>query len=212
MLSASVPHGARAAAAQPFSAEDIELAASAMVEAVLVRGHQLVFGGHPAITPLVLSIASLLDCGGQVHIFQSEAYAAEVVSEVERLRVAEGARLTWTPAVADDIDKRGSLAVMRDEMIGSALDLAVFIGGMNGVEEEFDLMSQFHPDVPRVLFTSPGGAAAQLAERLRRSDPGETADAPVQRLVTGDIAVSGRGYGHLALRAMDLLEESRPPA
>jgi hypothetical protein len=53
------------------------------------------------------------------------------------------------PAIEDD--RAGSLLRMRTEMLSrGALSAAVFIGGMEGVEEEFTMFRQFHPNA-RVL-------------------------------------------------------------
>ena len=46
------------------------------------------------------------------------------------------------------------------------LDKAVFIGGMEGILEEYALFTEFHPKAKILAVPAPGGAARQLAERL----------------------------------------------
>jgi hypothetical protein len=40
-----------------------------------------------------------------------------------------------------------------------------FVGGMEGIIEEWDLFDQLLPDRPRIPLAAPGGAAAGLVER-----------------------------------------------
>ena len=50
---------------------------------------------------------------------------------------------------------------------------AVFIGGMEGVEIEYELFKKYHPNAKILPVPSTGGAALQLANRL--GSWGETA-------------------------------------
>jgi hypothetical protein len=61
---------------------------------------------------------------------------------------------------------------MRQSMIGSA-DFAagVFIGGMEGVEEEYYLFREQHPDKPVFPIASTGAAARILFERHSQDQP-----------------------------------------
>jgi hypothetical protein len=56
---------------------------------------------------------------------------------------------------------------MRKKML-SRDDLveAVFIGGMEGIFEEYTLFTELHPKAKILAVPAPGGAARQLAERL----------------------------------------------
>ena len=69
----------------------------------------------------------------------------------------------------DDVpgNQNASLLLMREAMLSREdLDAAVFIGGMNGVEDEYELFHQFHPNAIVLPVAAPGGAALLLAERL----------------------------------------------
>jgi hypothetical protein len=71
----------------------------------------------------------------------------------------------FTDDVPDSMEN--SLLLMRKTMLSrECLDAAVFIGGMNGVEDEYDLFRQFHPNAKVLPVAAPGGAARQLAVKL----------------------------------------------
>ena len=65
--------------------------------------------------------------------------------------------------VTEDLgDRDKSLDLMRRRMlIENDYVAAVFIGGMNGVEDEFELFTSSHPDA-KVLPVASTGAAAQI--------------------------------------------------
>lgn len=59
----------------------------------------------------------------------------------------------------------GSLALMRKEMLNSirrSAAAAVFVGGMEGIAEEYKYCKKLLPQVPKIPIAGPGGAAAQL--------------------------------------------------
>jgi hypothetical protein len=143
--------------------ECIREAVHALVAAV-VRERELVFGGHPAISPLVEHAAH--DLGGveHVHIFQSRFFERAIPPEAKRFP-----NLHWTQAVSgptEEESRRASLTLMRTEMIEFRPYAAgVFIGGMDGIEEEWDLFARLRPDTPRFPVASTGGAAQTLWQR-----------------------------------------------
>ena len=64
-------------------------------------------------------------------------------------------------------DRATSLLRMREEMLSRPdLRAAVFIGGMEGIEVEYELFGKFHPGRKRLLVPAPGGAARNLAEKV----------------------------------------------
>jgi hypothetical protein len=189
-LSASFPSGERGDAFRPYRTADIGAAASAVAEAVLRTGADLVFGGHPTISPLVLQIAGLLKAGRQVEIWQSDSYRDVVTPEVHRLVGEEGARLLRVPKGKD---RPSSLALLRDRMLAEGAAAAFFVGGMEGIGDEFHLLRQTHPDTPAFLFVTPGGMTARLAQQAAGQDQ------PVPGMIH---ELRGRGYGSLALQAL----------
>ena len=133
-LSASVP----AAHRHPKYLETADAAAirdsvRALVS-VLVPGAQIVFGGHPEITPLVRLLVGGMTPNEREHVvlYQSLYFRNQLPPEV-----SEFEEVRFTDAVDGDLD--ASLANMRGAMISAHhFDAAVFLGGMEGVETEYD--------------------------------------------------------------------------
>ena len=174
-LSASFPSGKRGTKFEPFNPGGIADAVTAVARAVLVAKGKLLFGGHPTITPLVLTVASELEVEGAVDVFQSQWFADQITRETRALEKAGFGAIHWTP-------ERGtpekSLATMREAMLGHDRKLiaGVFIGGMEGVEKEYELLGRLQPHVPRVSLIRPGGAAAKLQSDEARSVLGKHLD------------------------------------
>lgn len=174
-LSASVPDPLRSARyADSADVVGIREAVLALADVVLPRAH-LVFGGHPAISPLMVRAADRLGRRDDVRIFQSEVFRAFVPKDSLAFPFIE-----WTAGVAGDPD--ASLRLMREHMLQSEpLSAGVFIGGMEGVVDEFDLFREFHPDLPAYPVASAGGAALLLWQAHPQPD-GET-----QRLLQDEL-------------------------
>jgi len=146
---------------------------------VVVPDRPLVFGGHPAISPMVWEDADSLGAADSVYIYQSRLFAPNVPREAHFFQGL--GRLIWTPAVPPQApDRDASLALMREAMIvrrildeRHILDPAappefpeyaagVFVGGMEGVEDEWKLFRSRYPQVPALLVASTEGAARRL--------------------------------------------------
>jgi hypothetical protein len=59
---------------------------------------------------------------------------------------------------------------MRREMMKTSIDGIVCIGGMEGVESEFELFRKLHPNKPIFILKSTGGASKILAEEYANSN------------------------------------------
>lgn len=164
-LSASVPligRGNYYETADPFL---IQCAVRELVMAV-IRTQQIVWGGHPAITPMIWSICEDLgiDYSRSVVLYQSKFFEDRYPDENKRF-----SNVVFVDAVEND--REASLLRMREAMLSRAeLTAAVFIGGMEGVEREYELFHSFHPTAKVLPIAAPGGAARQLAERIEALD------------------------------------------
>jgi hypothetical protein len=160
-LSASVPvigRGNFYETADPFL---IQSAVREFVTVALGR-RLLVWGGHPAITPMVWAVCEDLGVSyaKSVVLYQSKYFADVFPEENKRFGNVE-----YIDAVPDD--REASLLRMRKQMLSRGdLSEAVFIGGMEGIVEEYTLFTQIHPKAKILAVPAPGGAARQLAERL----------------------------------------------
>lgn len=157
-LSACVPlltRGTYHETASPFL---IQSAVRELVIAAIQR-YKIVWGGHPAITPMIWNICEDLeiDYSEAVVLYQSRYFEDDFPEENRRFK-----NVVFTNAVYGN--REASLLVMRKEML-SRPDLvgAVFIGGMEGVEVEHEIFKHYHPEASVLPVPSPEGAALNLA-------------------------------------------------
>ncbi len=164
-LSASIPVEGRGnyyETADPFL---IQFAVRELVKAV-IRQTKIVWGGHPAITPMILAICQDLniDYSQSVILYQSRFFADQFPQENSHFE-----NIILVDAVAND--REASLLKMREQMLSRQdLKAAVFIGGMEGMEAEYKLFRNFHPTAKVLPVAAPGGAARQLAEMISQND------------------------------------------
>lgn len=134
----------------------IREAVRALAAAVLPRA-PLVFGGHPAITPLVRHVAERVGGADRVTVYQSGFF--------RRAFPVDNAFFPDVVVVPMGPDEDASLLRMRTQMLLSREFAAgVFIGGMEGVEREFEL---FRSLCPHARWLPVGSAGAGGRELLR---------------------------------------------
>lgn len=161
-LSASVPDPKRAPEFAA-SADTVAIAAAvaALVHVTLGR-RRLVWGGHPAITPMIWVIAQDIgvDYGKWVRLYQSHYFKEEFPEDNNRFQ-----NVIYTDAVEGNRDE--SLYAMRTRMFTDVkYAAAVFIGGMSGIVDEFTLFRQLQPDAFVVPVVSTGGATKTLTSLM----------------------------------------------
>ena len=168
-------------AAMPSDAEEIALAQHtfrpfivSLTQALVELGATLVFGGHPSVSPLVHEcIRSLVaPGGGRVELHQARAWrddAASVPQEVREGPVFEHVR--WH---GDGADRDADVVALRDAMITSTLDAAVFVGGKTegyygeklgkppGIVDEHQRFVRACAGRPAFVVGLAGGAARQI--------------------------------------------------
>lgn len=136
----------------------------ALVSVVAPTG-QIVFGGHPAITPLIRMLVRGMTPEVNQHIilYQSAFFRRDFLpetAEFERIRIVESV----------DLDELASLGRMREAMIDDhKFDAGIFIGGMDGVEQEYEMFARMHPNKPAYPIASTGAAARILFEKYARN-------------------------------------------
>lgn len=168
------------------------------------RRARLVFGAHPAISPMLLQAARHCDAGpGSLLVFQS-AWFEDTIPE-STLVLADwtcGVPLL-TPRAAGTTAEQGrdaSLLLMRELMVQvPRLVAAVFVGGMAGVEAEAALFRRRHPGLPCYALASTGSAAGILYRQAPGAYCGGLADrkllleqrsyALVAKLIADDIGL-----------------------
>jgi hypothetical protein len=156
-LSASVPLPTRNK--QFYETADviaIRESVKALVETVLYDAH-LVFGGHPAITPLIALLLKGMphELRRRVILYQSAWFENEFVEENEEF-------IDFRIIRAEE-DRDASLKRMRDEMLrAKPFDAAFFIGGMEGIRDEYNAFHHLYPNALCFPIASTGAAALKL--------------------------------------------------
>jgi len=141
---------------------DITDAIVTIARSIIVRKGKIIFGGHPTISPLILSVAKnfipYFEKGDFpfIYIYQSKFFERKISRFTEELLDTGIGQIIWTDA-KDDPEE--SLSFMRMCMIKEKrLNAAIFIGGMEGIEKEYLLFNEYYSNIPFYLLGSTGGA------------------------------------------------------
>lgn len=135
--------------------------------AMLLPGKcKLVWGGHPSITPIIADTLACFNCNANdyVTMYQSNYFP----KEDRPIENENFGNVINTKVVFDKYgkkDRNQSLLLMRREMINACnYDAAFFIGGMDGIFEEYDEFKKKHPRAKIIPVPTTGGAAKILFE------------------------------------------------
>lgn len=170
-LSASIPDPKRWNG--EFDPLEITDAVVALGRAALSAGMHLVTAAHPTIAPLLLYVAAELpgEIDPEVSVYQSQLFEDVLPAATRRFEIDGIATIHWTPAVEGESispDNRAkSLRLMRQQMLEETKPAAAcFIGGMDGISEEFALFSELRSGAPTYPLAAPGGEARRLVEEM----------------------------------------------
>ena len=156
-LSASIPYPDRDK--KFYDTADIVAirdAVRALATVVIPKAH-LIWGGHPSITPLIRFVMDKMNADLKKHVtlyqslffedkFPQDNFAFENIVLTERKNGREE-----------------SLELMRNELINdNSFKVGIFIGGMEGINDEFEIFRQRHPDALILPIASTGAAAKIL--------------------------------------------------
>ena len=184
-LSASVPiigRGHYHENADPFL---IQCAVREFVSTTLGR-RLIVWGGHPAITPMVWAVCEDLGVSyaASVVLYQSLFFKKHFPDEDKNF-----ANVAYVDAI--DGDREASLNRMREQMLSRTdLTAAVFIGGMEGVFDEHKMFAHYHPTAPVIAVPSAGGAARDLWGQIANHDKALLNDLDYASLFHTSLAIS----------------------
>jgi hypothetical protein len=132
----------------------------ALVSTALGEGI-IVFGGHPAITPLIALLISGMpaEAKGRVVLYQSSFFESDFIDQND-----EFIDRRLTPNLGN---RDASLRRMRRDMIASEkFDAAIFIGGMEGIWDEYRQFHELHPGAACYPIASTGAAALDLYKEI----------------------------------------------
>ena len=125
---------------------------------VVLPHHKLIWGGHPSITPLIYYVMERLNLDIQEHVtlYQSKLFEKNFPEDNNKFE-----NVILTDNINDD--KVQSLLYMRNKMLDeSKFSAGIFIGGMEGVEEEYDMFIKKHPKALALPIASTGAAAKKI--------------------------------------------------
>jgi len=124
---------------------------------------RLVWGGHPSITPLIYYVLKKMDVNIKEHVilFQSRYF--------EKYFPNDNAKFNNLILTENLGEKLSSLKLMRETMLESfEFKAGIFIGGMDGVEEEYKLFIKYQPEALILPIASTGAAAKKIYENCMK--------------------------------------------
>lgn len=123
--------------------------------------YKLIWGGHPSITPLIEYITKKVKIPQtNVELYQSMHFKNKF--PIENRTFSNSLKFT-----NDKGNIKQSIAELRSQMLSPKNNFVagVFIGGMEGVEEEYDIFKKNHPNAICLPIASTGAAAKIIYER-----------------------------------------------
>lgn len=152
-LSASIPLPERDA--KYYETADIIAIRDAVIAltTVVLPNHRIIWGGHPSITPLIYYVMDKLNLNIQEHVklYQSKYF--------EHLFPDDNNKFENVILTENVGDIPSSIQRMRERMFSeNKFDAAIFIGGMDGIEVEYNMFREMHPDALLLPIASTGAA------------------------------------------------------
>jgi hypothetical protein len=128
---------------------------------VVIPKSILVWGGHPAITPLIRYVLNTMQTNVKDHVtlFQSNFFRDKFPEDNQFFENVV--------IVPEGKDLASSLERMRTEMFTKYdFKAGIFIGGMEGIEDEFNMFRQAHPMALLLPVASTGAAAGIIYNNM----------------------------------------------
>lgn len=120
---------------------------------VVLPQHRIIWGGHPSITPLIYYVMQKLNLNIQNHVllYQSLFFKDKFPPDNNKFE-----NIVFTENAGD---VHSSVQHMRKRMLSeNSFAAAVFIGGMDGIEVEYNMFRKYHPDALLLPIASTGAA------------------------------------------------------
>lgn len=160
-LSASIPLPERDP--KYFETADIVAIRDAIIAltTVVLPKHKLIWGGHPSITPLINYVMEKLGLNIQEHVkmYQSLWFKDKFPEDNNKFE-----NIVFTESLKDI---PSSIQLMRERMLfENDYAAAVFIGGMNGIEDEYKMFIEKHQKAILLPIASTGAATRILYDNL----------------------------------------------
>lgn len=128
---------------------------------VALPHHRIIWGGHPSITPLIYYVMQKLNLNIQEHVklYQTLWFEDKFPADNNKFE-----NIVFTEK-QNDIPS--SVELMRERMFSeNDFDVAVFIGGMKGIEDEYKMFVEYHPNALLLPVASTGAATKIVYDTL----------------------------------------------
>lgn len=160
-LSASIPLPSRDA--KYIETADIIAIRDAVIAltTVVLPHHRIIWGGHPSITPLIYYVMEKFDMNIQEHV---KLYQSLWFKDIFPPDNNKFENIVFTKK-EDSIP--ASIKLLREQMfLENEFSAAVFIGGMDGIEDEYRMFKEYHPEALLLPIASTGAATKLVYENL----------------------------------------------
>jgi len=138
-------------------------AVRALATVVIPKAH-LVWGGHPSITPLIRFVMDRMNVNLKTHITLYQSLFFEEYFPPDNFAF-ENIVLTEKRNNRDE-----SLKLMRSKLINeNDFKVGIFIGGMEGINDEYAMFKESHPNALILPIASTGAAANILYENKHQN-------------------------------------------
>lgn len=164
-LSASIPLQERHA--KYYNTADIIAIRDAVIAlaTVVLPKHRLVWGGHPSITPIIYYVMERLNLNIQAHVtlYQSKYF--------EHLFPEDNNKFKNVVLTENTGEIQSSILLLRQRMFSeNVFSAGIFIGGMDGIEVEFNMLKEAHPNAVLLPIASTGAASLIVYDKLLTDD------------------------------------------
>lgn len=130
---------------------------------VALPHHRIIWGGHPSITPLIYYVMEKLELKSKIQdhvkLYQSLQFEDKFLPDINKFE-----NVLFTEK-KESIPS--SIKLMRERMFSeNTFSAAVFIGGMNGIEDEYKMFIAYQPKALLLPVATTGAATRIVYETL----------------------------------------------
>ena len=162
-LSASIPSPERHP--KYYESADIIAIREAIIAltTIALPHHRIIWGGHPSITPLIYFVMEKMGLQNKIQehvtLYQSEYFKDKFPVDNNKFE-----NLILTKNLGDI---PSSIQHMRIRMFTeNKFNAAIFIGGMDGIEVEYKMFKEYHPEALILPIASTGAATKIIYDNL----------------------------------------------
>jgi hypothetical protein len=128
---------------------------------IVLPHHRIIWGGHPSITPLIYYVMEKMGLNIQDHV---KLYQSLFFKDIFPPNNNKFENIEFTENMGDI---HSSIQRMRERMFSeNEFVAAVFIGGMDGIEVEYNMFKELHPEALLLPIASTGAATKIVYDNL----------------------------------------------